>query len=189
VRAVAGLSAKTLHVRINSPGGSVFAARTMETALRQTQARVITHVDGYAASAASYLALAGDEIEMSPGAFFMVHKAWAFSMGNADDMLATAALLEQIDASLVKTYAARTGQSAETLAQMMAAETWIDAEQAVELGFAHRIAQDKAAAQALAWNLAAMGLPAPAAPDSVPEHRSHAAMALRARRYGHPIEV
>lgn len=189
VRAVADLTAPLIHVRINSPGGSVFAARTMETALRQTRAKVITHVDGFAASAASYLALAGDEVEISDGAFFMIHKAWAFAMGNADDLVSTAALLEQIDASLADTYAKRTGLEREQIAAMMAAETWIGAQDAVQMGFAHRVAPDAkdTSAQALAWNLAAVGQPAPAQEPRVADDRTHAALVLRARRYAHPI--
>lgn len=159
---LAGISAQTLHLRINSPGGSVFGARAMEQALRDFRAagrRVIAHVDGYAASAASFLMLAADEIEIAPGAMVMIHKSWAFSYGNADDMLDLAALLNKIDGTLVDTYAARTGQDKQQIADWMAAETWFTAEEAVAAGFADRIAgeekPDEASAQALAWDLTA----------------------------------
>ena len=69
----------------------------------------------------------------------MIHKAWTFAYGNADDMIKTAGLLEQIDGSLVKTYAAATGQGEAEIGAWMAAETWFDAEKAVELGFANKV--------------------------------------------------
>lgn len=164
VKELAGIEADIIHLRINSPGGSVFAARTMETAIRQHGAKVVAHVDGYAASAASLLAVACDETEISQGAFFMIHKAWSMTWGNADDMLAAAELLEKIDDALVDTYAAKTGKDRETLAEMMRAETWLSAEESVALGFADRLAEAKTSAKA-SWNLAAYAH-APAVPDA-----------------------
>jgi len=156
--AEASVTADVIHLRMNCPGGDVFAARAMEAAVRGTSKKVIAHVDGYAASAASFLALACDEVQMAPGAFFMIHKAWTLAMGNADDLASTAALLAKIDDSLVATYAKETGQPAKDIAGMMAAETWLTAEEAVALGFADSIMEDapKESAKATAsWNLAA----------------------------------
>jgi len=156
--AEASISADTIHLRINCPGGDVFAARAMEAAVRGCSKKVVAHVDGYAASAASYLALACDEVEIAPGAFFMIHKAWTLAMGNCDDLAATSALLAKIDTTLVKSYVAETGQTPKAIKDMMAAETWMTAEEAVALGFADRIMEDapkdKASAKAT-WNLAA----------------------------------
>lgn len=149
----AAIDADIIHLRVNSPGGSVFGGRTMETAVRNHSARVIAHVDGLAASAASFVIMGADEIEMSKGAFLMIHKAWAFALGNADDLLAQAAVLEQIDNSLAQTYADRTGMDVAELAQMMAAETWIEAHQAVEQGFADRVAEHSKAQNH--WDLSA----------------------------------
>jgi len=170
VKELSGIEADVIHLRINSPGGSVFAARTMETAIRQHKAKVIAHVDGYAASAASLLAVACDETEISQGAFFMIHKAWSMTWGNADDMLAAAELLEKIDDALVDTYAAKTGKDRETLAEMMRAETWLSAEESVALGLADRLAETKTSAKA-SWNLAAYAHApvAPVAQDDVQE--------------------
>jgi len=151
---LAAITAPVIHLRITSPGGDVFAARAMEQAIREHKSQVIAHIDGYAASAASYLALAADEIIMAPGAFYMIHKAWTFAMGNADDLLSTAALLEKIDAALVDTYAKATKQTPEQIAEWMAAETWFNAEEAVANGFADRVATDEPGTQAH-WNLAA----------------------------------
>ena len=156
IKVLRDMTAPTIHLRVNSPGGSVFAARAIEQALREHKSQVVAHIDGLAASAASFLIQGADEIEAAPGSFIMIHKAWTIAWGNADDLLATAGLLHQIDASLVKTYAAATGQSADDIAGWMAAETWFEADRAVELGFADRVAEaDKGRASASAWDLTA----------------------------------
>lgn len=150
VRALSEIKADTIHLRINSPGGDVFDARAMKTALAQHPAKVVAHVDGLAASAASFVMLAADEIRIAKGAFVMIHKAWAFAIGNADDMDATAKLLRQIDTSLVGDYVAATGQAEADVVKWMAEETWFDAQQAVDLGFADELYDPDAKANALA---------------------------------------
>lgn len=107
---------------------------------------------GYAASAASFVAVACDEVEIAPGGFFMIHKAWTFTAGNADDLLHTAEMLEKLDASLVDTYAKKTGCTPEEIAGWMKAETWFSAGESVERGFADRVAEAAPKAQA-DWNL------------------------------------
>lgn len=156
IKTLNSMDAPVIHLRVNSPGGSVFAARAMEQALREHKSQIIAHVDGLAASAASFLIMGADEIEAAPGSFIMIHKAWTFAFGNSDDMLKTAGLLEQIDGSLVKTYADHTGQSTEDVEAWMSAETWFEADKAVELGFANRIAEKSKKAKASAeWDLSA----------------------------------
>lgn len=168
VKALAGIQAGTIHLRVNSPGGSVFGGRAMQNALRQHSARVIAHVDGLAASAASFVIMAADEIEMAPGAFLMIHKAWSLAVGNADDLQHTAGLLEQIDATLAQTYADRTGIDAARITDMMAAETWIESAAAVEQGFADRVAEGaKKTGADNAWDLSAFGH-APQRPPAAP---------------------
>lgn len=154
VKEIRSLEADVIHLRINSPGGDVFAARAMEQALREHKAKVVTHIDGYAASAASYLALAGDEVEIAAGGFVMIHKAWTMAYGNADDLTSTAALLTKIDESLIATYAAETGQEADQLREWMRAETWLSADEAVQYGFADRVAAG-AVKDSTAWDLSA----------------------------------
>lgn len=154
VKELAAIKAPTIHLRINSPGGDVFAARAMEQAVREHPSNIIAHIDGYAASAASYFALAADEVQIAEGGFFMIHKAWTVAFGNADDLMDMAALLEKVDGSLIATYARETGQSAEQIGEWMAAETWFNAEEAVEHGFADKIAEAAPKAKA-AWNLSA----------------------------------
>ncbi|HQR22392.1 MAG TPA: Clp protease ClpP [Burkholderiaceae bacterium] len=155
-------AADTVHLRINSPGGSVFGARAMEQAIREARhdARIIAHVDGYAASAASFMMLAAQDIVMAPGAMVMVHKAWALCMGNADDMLALAALLEKLDGTLADSYAKRTKKDAATCLAWMAEETWFTAEEAVAAGLADSVAEDAMVQdRATAWDLSAFAHP------------------------------
>lgn len=143
IKTLAGITAPVIHLRINSPGGDVFAGRVIEQAIKETDAKVIAHVDGFAASAASYVALAADEVVISEGGFFMIHKAWTMAYGNSNEMLSAAGLLEKIDSSLVKTYVNATGQSAAQIEDWMFNETWFTADEAVGAGFADRIADAK----------------------------------------------
>ncbi len=135
VKELAAIDSETIHLRINSPGGDVFEARAIKTALDQHKAKIITHIDGYAASAASIVALAGDEIEIAEGGFFMIHKAWGLAFGNSDDMLEVAALFEKIDGTLVTDYQKKSGQEKAQIEEWMAAETWFTAAEALEAGF------------------------------------------------------
>ncbi len=139
------IAASTIHLRINSPGGDVFDARAILTALQQHKAKKIVHIDGLAASAASLIMLAGDEIEIAQGGFVMIHKAWAFAMGNADDMTAMASMLAKVDHQLVGDYERKSGQSADQIAAWMSAETWMDADEAVANKFVDRIYTPEAA--------------------------------------------
>src|SRR5690554_5973223 len=139
VKDLAAVTAPTIHLRINSPGGDVFDARAMVTALRQHPARVIAHIDGLAASAASYIALAADEVSMSDGAFLMIHNAWGVVIGNRHDLLEMALTLEKIDKSIIQDYEHRTGQPTRVLQDWMDKETWFTAQEALDAGFTDRI--------------------------------------------------
>jgi ATP-dependent Clp protease protease subunit len=179
VKALRGITADVIHLRINSPGGSVFAARAMETALREHKAKVVVHIDALAASAASFLAMAGEEIIMSKGAMMMIHKAWTLAWGNADELKKSADLLDKIDGTLVTTYADRTGQTSEDVLAMMTAETWFTAQEAIDAGLADSIAAEPAKASAQ-WNLTAYAHAPAQTPASAPE-QSHASADHRAR--------
>lgn len=146
-----------IHLRINSPGGSVFAARAMEQALRDHKGGVIVHIDGLAASAATFIAMAGEEVIMGKGAMFMIHKAWTGMWGNANDLRKEADLLDKIDGTLAETYATKTGKDVAQISGWMAEETWFTADEALEHGFATSVASSgaNASAKALAWNLSA----------------------------------
>ena len=111
VPAIRNIKGGTIHLRINSPGGDVFAAQTICQAIRDTGAKVIAHIDGYAASAATVISIAADEVEIAAGGFFMIHNAWTWAMGNANDLTATAVLLGKIDTSLAAQYAKKSGMA------------------------------------------------------------------------------
>lgn len=150
IRAIKG---GTIHLRINSPGGDVFAAQTICQAIRDTGAKVIAHIDGYAASAATVIATAADEVEISAGGFYMIHNAWTWAMGNANDLTATASLLSKIDASLAAQYAKKSGMTVDEVKAAMDAETWYGAEEAVAVGLVDRIAAGKKAEAS--WDMSA----------------------------------
>lgn len=154
VPAIRAIEADVLHLRINSPGGDVFAAQAIAQAVRDIGCKVIAHIDGYAASAATVIATAADEAEMAEGGFYMIHNAWTIAIGNAQDFTAAAALLDKVDASLCAAYARKSGQPEAELKAWMDAETWFTAQEAVDAGLVDRIAPG-AKANASAWNLAA----------------------------------
>jgi enoyl-CoA hydratase/carnithine racemase len=128
-------------LRINSPGGSVFDAVAIYNAIKRHSGTVTVWIDGIAASAASYIAMAGDEVVMPENAFLMIHDPAGMVMGSATDMRAMAEALDKIKGSLLQGYAAKSGRLSEEIAPLMAAETWLDAKDAVDLGFADRIVE------------------------------------------------
>lgn len=133
--------ATPLALRLNSPGGSVFDAVAIYNAIKRHSGTVTVWIDGIAASAASYIAMAGDEIVMPENAFLMIHDPAGAVMGTAIDMRAMAEALDKIKGSLLQGYAAKSGRPQEEIAPLMAAETWLDAKDALDLGFADRIAE------------------------------------------------
>lgn len=153
-KALAGIDAETVHLRINSPGGDVFEARAMATAIKQCGKSVVAHIDGVCASAATYVALAAASVEMADGSFFMIHKAWALSVGNSDDLRDLAALLDKVDDSIVADYVAKTARGADEIREMMAAETWMTAQEAMDFGFVDSVFDGKVEDSAR-WDLSA----------------------------------
>lgn len=139
------ISAKELHVEINSPGGDVFAGTAMFNMLRawaKDGKQVVTKVSGVAASIASVIFLAGDKRVMPKNTFAMVHQPWTFAMGNADDLREQADTLEKIGGGMVKTYMDRTGLSEDEVNALLAQDTWLSADEALEKGFATEIADE-----------------------------------------------
>lgn len=128
-------SVKTIDLRINSDGGDVFDGRTMYSLLAEHSARIVVHVDGLAASIASLIAMAGDEIRMADGSFMMIHNAWGVAIGDAAEMRRMSDLLTSVSATLIDTYAARTQSEADKVKTWMDAETWMTAAEAKERGF------------------------------------------------------
>jgi ATP-dependent Clp protease, protease subunit len=154
VQTLNGIQAPVINLRINSPGGDVFEARAIATAIRQHKSEIVAHIDGVAASAATYIATAASRIEIADGAFMMVHKAWTLAYGNSTDMREVADLLDKLDASIEADYAKKTGKDADTIKQWMADETWFTAQEAVDAGLADALVADQNNGKASAhWNL------------------------------------
>lgn len=142
VPAIRDLDVDTLNVYVNSPGGNVYDGIAIRNALRSHKARVIVTVDGLAASAASFIACAGDEVIMAENSEFMIHEAWGLAIGNADDMLAAADDLDRISGNIAEMYAAKAGGDAAAWRALMKAETWYSAAEAVAAGLADRTDAD-----------------------------------------------
>lgn len=136
-----GLGDAITHVdlRINSPGGDVFEAIALYNALLRHPAQVITHVDALCASAATVVAVAGDEVRMADNAMWMIHDPWTFAMGNSAAMQKQADVLESVAETIVQIYARKTGAEPDTLRDWMQAETWLNAEEAQQAGFVDAI--------------------------------------------------
>jgi len=128
----------TINLRIASGGGSIVEGNTIFNALKRHEAKVITHIDSLAASMASVIAMAGDEIHMAANALLMIHNPWTMSMGGAEQLRKDADLLDKMEANIRTSYA-RSTLSAEELDAAMEAETYYTAEEAKEFGFIDEI--------------------------------------------------
>ena len=128
-----------ITVWINSPGGNVFAAAEIYTMLRDYKGKVTVKIDAIAASAASVVAMAGDDVLMSPVAMLMIHDPSTIAMGNAQDMEKVISSLNEVKESIINAYAFKTGLSRAKVSKMMSDETWLNARKAVDLGFADAI--------------------------------------------------
>lgn len=143
VPAIRALDVATLDVYINSPGGDVWDGIAIRNAIRQHPAHVTTHVDGLAASAASFIAVAGDEVIMSDNAQLMIHDAWTITLGNAEDLREAADTLDLISQNIADMYARKAGGDAADWRELMKAETWYSAREAVDAGLADRVDSDE----------------------------------------------
>lgn len=123
-------------VNINSPGGDVFEGLAIYNLLREHKGKVTVNIIGLAASAASFIAMAGDEIRIGRAAFLMIHNAWLIAMGNRNDLREIAYWLEPFDMTLADIYAQRTGIDIDDIVKQMDAETWIGGREAVDKGWA-----------------------------------------------------
>lgn len=141
---------KELRIYINSPGGDVFAGSAIYSILKRHSARKLVYVDGLAASAASLIAMAGDKITMPVNAMIMVHNPWMIVMGDAPTMRKAADDLDKIRESMIAVYQARTGLDQEKIVELLDAETWMTAEEAVKLGFADEVEEAKQVAASVA---------------------------------------
>ena len=138
-------ASKPLNVRINSEGGSAFDGFAIFNALKTHAAGVNVFVDGLAASAASVIAMAGSKIIMGPMSYLMIHEAWGGFIGNKRDFRKQAELLENIDNTSIEQYARRTKNEPEQVREWLEAETWWNAQQAVDMGMADEMAGEQQA--------------------------------------------
>lgn len=130
-------------VRINSAGGDVFEARAIYNAMARHEGGVVVEIDGLAASAASYIAMAGKKIRMAENSQMMIHEAWTVAWGNKQELAKSVNLLAEIDQQIIDTYDLRTGDKATRakIEEWLLAETWMKAADAVGRGFADEIGQ------------------------------------------------
>lgn len=126
---------KDIDVWINSPGGDVIAGSQIYTMLKEHTGRVNVKIDGLAASSASFIAMAGDTIKMSPTAMMMIHLPSTFDWGDKKDFQKTIARLEEVEAAIINAYELKTKLPRDELAKMMEDEMWMNAYRAKELGF------------------------------------------------------
>lgn len=156
---------QTIDLRINSDGGVVTDARAMYNLLVEHKAKVITHIDGIAASAASFVAMAGAEIEIAEGGFVMIHNARGVTIGEAEDHRRMAGVLDQVNQTIVDTYEARTKHDRKKLKKWMDDETWFTGKEAVENGFADRMVENMRVAASLQHSGMFKNLPAALRPQ------------------------
>jgi ATP-dependent protease ClpP protease subunit len=128
-------SVKEIDVRISSPGGDVFDGIAIYNRLKQHPAKINVYIDSLAASIASVIALAGDNIQMGEGALYMIHLPWTFSYGNRKDLDTVIDRLMDVEEQLISIYAKKTKLSRAEIREMLEKETWMDADQAKEMKF------------------------------------------------------
>lgn len=172
-----------IRLHINSPGGEVFEGLAILNALRSHDARVVTVVDGIAASAASVIAVGSDELVMAKNSELMIHDAWGLVVGNAEDMRDMAEKLDHFSNNIASIYAEKAGGTTEDWRAAMVGEAWYSAEEAVDAGLADRVDTKKTADAKNRFDLTIFtyagrdAAPAPAAaerPDPAPSEEATA---------------
>lgn len=128
-----------ISVWINSPGGDVFAAAKIYTMLKEYKGKVSVKIDALAASAGSVIAMAGDEVLISPVGLIMIHNPATFIFGEASDLKSGIEMLSEVKESIINAYEIKTGLSRKKISEMMDRESWLNSHKAVELGFADGI--------------------------------------------------
>lgn len=136
VNALSQITAKIINVKVNSYGGSVFTAQAIFSALKRHAAVINVFIDGIAASAASIIICAGNNVVIPANAMMMIHNPRMYVCGDAADLRDSADSLDKVRDSIIAAYQTKTALSAEKLVELMEAETWLNADEAVELGFA-----------------------------------------------------
>ena len=145
VRALAGITAKTVTVRINSPGGDVFDGMAIFNALKTYNGKVVTRIEGIAASMASVIALAGKEVQAYANTMYMIHEPYAFTAGNQYSLRELADILEKMSGQMIDIYSSNASPGKREIAQMMKDEAWLTAKEAKEKGFIDTVIDGKGA--------------------------------------------
>lgn len=174
VKDLGSITTSTIHLRFNTPGGSVFDGMAIYNAIKQHKAKVIGHVDGLAASISSVILMACDEIRMGEGGFIMIHEPWSMVVGSSDEMRKEADLLDKVEDTIINTYMNKCKKKKEEVKSMMEEETWLNATEAMEMGFCDCMDNDdedekkkKAKAQSILFDLSAFAN----VPDSLKESK------------------
>lgn len=145
IREVSSLKSKDILVRVNSPGGDPIDTFALYHALKNHSAKVTIRIESLAASAASFLVLAGDEVQAYSSSLFMIHNSWTVVAGNRFELQDMADFLGKIDTNMQDIYTSKTGLGKKEIAEMMKAETWFSAKEAKEKGFIDTIIDGKGA--------------------------------------------
>ena len=132
---IKGLKDMPINLRINSLGGDVFDGMALYNVIKRREAKTTVYIEGIAASIATIIALGADEVIMAENSLFMIHNAWGGTSGEAKDMRKTAETLDKITSELTDIYVKKTGLSYDALAEMMDEESWLNAQEAFDLGF------------------------------------------------------
>ncbi len=138
---LAAIKSPQIDLHINSPGGEVFDGITIYNLIKQHPANVTTYIDGLAASIASVVAMAGDEIYMAENALFMIHNPWGMAMGDSTEMRKTADLLDKIKGSIILAYNSKSGLKEEEIQDLMSAESWMSSQEAMDYGFVDNVTE------------------------------------------------
>jgi ATP-dependent Clp protease protease subunit len=166
-------------IRMNSGGGDMIAASVIRSTIMEYPGKVTVRIDGLAASAATYVAMAGDLVRMQDTAYFMIHDPWTIAIGNVDDLKQVIDMLKSLKSGIVDAYASKTKLPAEKLAKLMNDETWMSANEAKTLGFVDEVitaSSKKSAPQATYVN-------------ALPQYYVNVPAALLKREPVNPIEA
>lgn len=159
VKELSAIKSKKIDMHINSPGGDVFDGAAIYNEIKRHSADVTTYIDGIAASIASVIALAGNQVYMAENALYMMHNPWGMVLGNAEDMRKQADVLDKVRDTMLGAYTAKSGNDKKDIIALLDAETWLSAEEALEEGFIDEISgkMDMAACAKFAPVMAKMG--------------------------------
>jgi ATP-dependent Clp endopeptidase proteolytic subunit ClpP len=148
IASIRAMNVDRIHVAINSPGGNVFSGMGIYSALKAHKAKITTENMGLAASIASIVMMAGDEVFQRENSMMMLHKSWGITAGNAKELRDMAGVLDKIDTQLISIYSAKTKLDPSIIENYLEAETWFTASEAQEIGLAHTLEYETIKAKA-----------------------------------------